>query len=115
MAAPRSPTPVNCAALMPPPAIDWRLRRHIRRGDLARDLLRDGRSERRARDGQADRPADLLEEGQTAAGAPSRATGTLFWTMRMNTANVGPTPMPVTSMYAHNTGTGVSACIVLRR
>ncbi len=47
--------------------------------------------------------------------APSRAMGTLFWTMRMNTANVGPTPMPVTNMYAHSTGTGVSACIVLRR
>ena len=47
--------------------------------------------------------------------APSLATGTLFWTTRMNTANVGPTPMPVTSMYAHRTGMGVSACIVLRR
>ena len=30
--------------------------------------------------------------------APRRATGTLFWTMRMNTANVGPTPTPVTNM-----------------
>ena len=29
---------------------------------------------------------------------PSRSTGTLFWTMSVNTANVGPTPSPVTNI-----------------
>ena len=41
---------------------------------------------------------------------PSRLTGTLFWTISVKTANVGPTPRPVMNIQAHRTGIGVSAC-----
>ena len=40
---------------------------------------------------------------------PIWRTGTLFWTISGNTANVGPTPMPVTSIASHSSGSGVSA------
>jgi hypothetical protein len=40
---------------------------------------------------------------------PSRATGTPFWTIRVKTANVGPTPRPVTNIQPHRTGSGVVA------
>ena len=39
---------------------------------------------------------------------PSRSTGTLFWTISVKTAKVGPTPSPVTNIQAHRTGIGVS-------
>ena len=40
---------------------------------------------------------------------PSRATGTPFWTIRVKTAKVGPTPSPVTNIQPHTTGSGVVA------
>ena len=40
---------------------------------------------------------------------PSRATGTPFWTIRVKTANVGPTPRPVTNIQPHRIGSGVFA------
>jgi len=40
--------------------------------------------------------------------APIWVTGTLLCTISGKTANMGPTPMPVTNIHAHRIGCGVS-------
>ena len=53
-------------------------------------------------------PPTCWKKVRLLVAVPSRSTGTLFWTMSVNTANVGPTPRPVTNIHAHSTGIGVS-------
>ena len=65
--APRSPVPAMSKAAAARELAD-ELRRDSSRGEPGRQLLRQPAGEDRARDGQADRAADLLEERQAAGG-----------------------------------------------
>ena len=54
-------------------------------------------------------PPTCWKNDRLLTAEPIWRTGTLFWTMSGNTANIGPTPRPVTSIASHSSGSGVSA------
>src|SRR4051812_49021683 len=111
IAAPMSPTPVICAMPAPP--------------EPASALATCGGSPAAPRDAGSSRDSDDAKTVPVIASptvpptdwkndrfddaTPMWRTSTLFWTIWGNTANVGPTPMPVTNIHAHTIGSGVSA------
>ena len=60
-------------------------------------------------------PPTCWKKVRLLVAVPNRSTGTLFCTISVKTANVGPTPSPVMSMASQSIGMGVSPFIVLSR